>query len=660
MNLWIDFETYSAVNIKLNGGYRYCVDPSTKVLCLGWAIDDGRVALWVPGTPFPPVVIEAIQSGCQIFAHNAMFDYRIWNDILIRDFPDIPSLNIFRVTDTAGLSASFSLPLGLEGAGAAMGITMPKNPTGRMLIKLLCTPDKAGLQPRVADAKLEDKFQELYDYCIRDVEAMREFVQSLPRDTMTPLEARIWRLTQRMNTLGLPVAYDEVEAIKNYLDNYIKDTMSRVPIITRGMVQTTGQVGKIRTWCADQDYPIPNLQTATVVEALDDPECPADVRDLLFLRQELGRTSTAKYKKILELAYPGRHNSYWVHDNLVYHGAGPGRWTGRGFQMQNLPRASVPNPEEVIAQFKAGDLVLDPVTKGKALIRPMIKAPTGYSIIVSDFSSIENRVLHWLAGDTEELNNFRNGVDQYKTMASALYEVPYGTVDSAQRKMGKVIILGCGYMMGANTFRKTAKLQFQMDLTEERSKESVAAYREKYPLVVALWKGLKDAAIKTVISGQKHSYGLITFGTATIKGTRWLAMELPNGKCIYYKNPRVEQKFIPKYEYMGRVPTATHEGWNGYSRKWTRLSLSPGRITENADQGTAREMMATGLLNIQDQMKEVQLIGTVHDEGLGLIKDTDLRDDTMERFDNLMCDVPWASDVPIEAKGYIATRYRKE
>jgi len=328
--------------------------------------------------------------------------------------------------------------------------------------------------------------------------------------------------------------------------------------------------------------------------------------------------------------------------------------------MQNLPRASVPNPEEVIAQFMAGVIIDDPVLKGKALIRPMIKAPGGHRIIVSDFSSIENRVLHWLAGDIEELENFRNGLDQYKTMAAALYGVSYDDVSSDQRKMGKVIILGCGYMMGADTFQKTAKLQFGMDLTEERSKESVSAYRERYSLVVKLWQGLKTAAIKAVLSGQKQTYGLITFGTATVKGIRWLAMKLPNGKCIYYKNPAVEQKYIPKYESMGRVPTVTHEGWNGYSRKWTRLALTPGRITENADQGTAREMMATGLLNIQDRMKEVRLVGTVHDEGLGIIKDTDITKDTMTKFDNLMCSIPWAGDFPIKAEGYIARRYRKE
>lgn len=660
MKLYVDFETFSKVNIKLSGGYRYCKDVTTKVICLGWAIDDGCVHLWKPGDRFPAKIIEVIDDGCQILAHNAVFDFRIWNNILCRDFPYVPKINIHNVTDTAGLGASFTLPLGLADAGNAMDIEMPKDTKGKMLIKLLCIPDKDGKRPRVNDPKYTDKFHEFFDYCVRDVEAMREFVRSLPRDKMTPQEARIWRLTERFNTKGLPVAYDEVKAIKEHLDEYIKASMAQVPEITEGEVQTINQIDKIKQWCVTQAYPILNLQVATVEQHLADPTCPPKVRRILQLRQELGRTSTAKYTKILDLAVPDEDGQYWVHDNLVYHGASPGRWTGRGFQMHNLPRASVENPEEVIEQFMIADVNLkDPVGMGKALIRPMIRAPEGHKIIVSDYSSIENRVLHWLAGDHEELENFRKGMDQYKTMAAARYHVPYDEVTKDQRMMGKVIILGCGFMMGWETFQKTCKVQFRMDISALEAKEAVSAYRENYIKVVALWKRLKGAAIKTVISGLKNTYGLITFGTATVNGTRWLAARLPNGKCIYYKNPRIEQKFIPKYEDMGRVPTITHEGYNSYARKWTRLALTPGRITENAVQGTAREIMATGMLNIQDFMSEVALIGTVHDEQLGLIKESYITDLTMETFNTHMCNIPWAEDCPIVAEGYISKRYKK-
>ena len=659
MKLWLDFETYSEINIKKHGGYRYCMDASTKVVCLAYAFDDEPVLLWTPGDPVPHILLRHVESGASVYAHNAVFDMRVWNHVACRNY-GWPEMSIYQVVDTAGLGASFTLPLGLGDAGAAMNINMLKSTTGNVLIKKICTPDKQGKQPDINDPKYREDYDNLLLYCVRDVEAMREMVSRLPRSEMTDQEAAVWRLTQQMNATGLPIAYDEVQCIKDYLDTYIKDTMSRVPIITRGTVQTVGQIGKLRTWCADQNYPMPNLQIPTVVEALADPKCPADVKDLLFLRQELGRTSTAKYRKVLDLAVPGQSNSYWVHDNLIYHGASTGRWTGRGFQMQNLPRASVENPEEVIRQFMSGETVSDPVTMGKALIRPMIRAPEGWSLIVSDYSSVENRILHWLAGDIKELENFRQGRDQYKDMAAALYTVDYDNVTKAQRKMGKVIILGAGYGMGPETFQKTAKLQFNMELTEIEAKEAIAAYRSRYPLVVDLWTGLKKAAIKVVLSGQKHTYNLITFGTATVKGVRWLAAKLPNGKCIYYMSPQVEQHHIPRYEHMGKVPTITHMGFDSYARKWCRMKLTPSRITENADQGTAREFMAEGMLNIHENMLDVELIGTVHDECLGLIRDSDITDSTMASFDRMLCDVPWSLDCPLATKGYISKRYRKE
>ena len=327
IKLWIDFETYSEINIKLSGGYRYCKDESTKIICLGWAIDNNPVELWTSDTQFPVTVIEAIRNGYRVFAHNALFDYRIWNNILCRDYPDIPKLNIHNVTDTAGLGMSFALPASLEKAGEAMGITMPKDITGKTLIKVLCVPDKENKQPSPANPLYVEKFIKFYQYCIRDVEAMREFVQSLPRDEMTLQEARIWRLTQRMNTRGLPVAYDEVKAIKAYLDSYIKVAMLEVPKMTNGRVQTINQIAKIREWCVIQAYPLLDATVATVEQCLIDDQCPPKVRQLLKLRQELGKTSTAKYKKIMDLACPDEDGQYWVQDNLVYHGAAPGRWT---------------------------------------------------------------------------------------------------------------------------------------------------------------------------------------------------------------------------------------------------------------------------------------------------------------------------------------------
>lgn len=667
--IWIDFETYSEIDIKSRGGYIYVTDNSTKVVCLGYAINDGPAQIWLPGDKEPTQLFDLISDPTTVvYAHNAKFDYRVWHYNTL--WPEIKEEQII---DTMALCASFSLPLSLADAGAAMNIAMPKDKDGKRLIKLLCTPTKEGTQPDYEHPKYLEDYIKFCNYCIRDVEAMRQVVNSLPRDFLIPQEKKVWLNTFHMNSKGLPIDYDSALAIKIYLAEYVKIAMKKVGTISAEHFKTINQIAKIKEWCAEVwGYPLDNLQATTIIEALDDDNCPKVVKQILRLRQELGRTSTAKYTKVLNQVI-AIHNQYWVKDNLVYYGAGTGRWTGTGFQMHNLPRLSVDDPEYYIDLFKSSrpgeQLIPNPVNVGKALIRPMICAPSGQKLIVSDYNSVENRALHWIAGDARTLDNFIKGIDQYISMAASRYYVPYQEIKDgydnddpkyvAMRTMGKVIVLGCGYGMGKETFVKTAKHQFGLNLSEEEAAIAVATYRDTCTKIPKLWRGLKTAAAKSVSNNTRVSYGLITFGTVHVKGTKWLAMKLPSGRCIYYKNPAIEKRLIPRYEYVGPVSTVTHEGRDPYTRKWIRLALIPGRITENAVQGFTRDIMAQGLLNIEEKMPEIELIGTVHDEALGLINESDIDSETINRFNTNLCDISFAEGLPLKAKGFIIKRYKK-
>jgi len=224
---------------------------------------------------------------------------------------------------------------------------------------------------------------------------------------------------------------------------------------------------------------------------------------------------------------------------------------------------------------------------------------------------------------------------------------------------GPVLVSNCGYQMGHKKFKDTAWNQFKLEVSLEESDKAVKAYRAKYYLVKELWDGLKNAASKTVLSGQQITYKRITFGLAKVKGIIWLAMKLPSGKCIYYMDPKVKHYLIPDYEQMGPVPCVTHLGTDPDTKHFTRLRLTPGRITENATQGSAREVMGQGMQNIRDHMPEVKLIASVHDEALGIIKNEDIKSDTLDRFNFHLCDIDWAPDAQLSAKGWIGQRYRK-
>jgi DNA polymerase bacteriophage-type len=650
--LWLDFESYSEVDLRKHGSLRYAHHESTNVICLGYAFDDELTQLWTPAQEFPEAIRAYMENGGPVYAHNAIFDYRIWNEVLVPSFDEIPTMSLHQCVDTAALCLTYTLPASLAKAGAALNISLPKLEEGVRLINKCCKPNKAGEQPSYFD--IPDTFKELFMYCKRDVDAMREIVNTLPRQELLPIEQEVWELTASMNRTGLPVDIRTVRNVLAYLNKYVKTEMSKVATITGGRIQTVGQTQKIRDWCEEKGVVLPNLQAPTVAEAISDERLPEEVLSLLKLRQELGRTSTAKFKKIKELEMDG-----YVHDNIQYHGSNTGRWAGRGFQMHNLPRAKVPNPEHYIEMFKSKKIIDDPVTIGKALIRPMILAPKGMMLMVSDYSSIENRILAWLAGDTHTLDVFRQGLDQYKDMATHLYKVEYDDVTKAQRQMAKMVVLGCGYQMGWRRFKESAQ-DWDVYLTDEEAKHIVDMYREKYDLIVDMWNDLKLAGIRAIITGKKQTFGQLNLGTARVNGIRWLAMQLPSGKSIYYMNPSVQEKYIPGYETMGKVPTIMHWGVNPYSKKWSELKVTPGRLTENATQATAREVMAYGMLNVQKNMPEATLIGTVHDEALSLIDEKLAVSETMDKFNLELCTVPWAKDCPLAAEGYFEKRYKKD
>lgn len=658
--LIIDFETYSEVNIEKKGGVAYSRHPSTQLICMAYRFSDMPAAeLITPASPLLPYEIgRHIESGGIVVAHNAAFDYRIWNQVCVPNFR-WPELKLEQMLDSMALCQTFSIPASLANAGEALGIKMKKSVRGKQLIKLCCVPTKDGVQP-TPWGRNSAAFKELYEYCKRDVDAVHEVLSTLPRQSLLPKEQDIWRLNYDMNTHGLPCDYHTAQKIKAYIEKYIDQEVQQLPKLCGGAFESVNQIAKIKEWCRVQGYPLKALDAEAVSTAIADETCPPNVRKILELRQELGRSSTAKYKKLLDLATRGEDGNWYLHDNLQYHGATTGRWAGRGFQVHNLPRASVKDPEAYIESFMNGKTVENPVFVAKALIRPMIKAPEGSMLLISDYKGIENRVLHWLAGDTAAIDDFNNGVDQYKVMASARYQVHYDEVTKSQRQMGKVIILGAGFGMGWAKFVETAWLQFGLRVSDDEAKAAIKAYREKYSQVPALWYGLQKAMVACISQGKRTSYGRINFGIAKVKGIVWLGMQLPSGKCVYYMEPGVGSDYIPGYESMGKVPVVTHMGTNPHSKKWSRMRLIPGRITENCVQGTAREVMAQGLLNVRDRMPWVKLLATVHDEAITLIKIDDISDNTVEYFNELLCDISWADGCPLGAEGFISKRYKKE
>jgi DNA polymerase len=340
----------------------------------------------------------------------------------------------------------------------SLSLLLKKDKRGKFLIKKICTPPFN---------YTHSEFFEFIQYGKDDVNTMHEMIDALPATKLSAKEQKIWELTQKINLRGLPVDIKAVKQIYKVTEAYKEDQNTLLPELTNGNVTKATQTQRITRWLRRKGVTTPNLQAKTVVSLLERLDLPEDCRLVLQLRQDLGKSSTAKYLKIMHQEHNGR-----IYDNLRYCGAEKtGRWGGMGFQIHNLPRSKVKDAQPIIDRFYDLTIIEDnPVAAAKDIVRGMICARDGYLIVAADYSSIENRGLAWIAGDEYTLNLFRKGLDQYIDMAVSIFNVPYADIDDGQRQFGKMLILGCGYGLGGKGFQtNAADWGVYLDLEESES-----------------------------------------------------------------------------------------------------------------------------------------------------------------------------------------------
>lgn len=654
----VDFETFSAADLKKVGPCRYAEDPSTEVLCMGWAIGDEEPSLWLPGQPFPVRLFSHLESGGLLVAWNAEFERAIWGEIQW-GWPRVP-LRQWR--DTAATAASLALPIHLGSCGAALELDVQKDKRGEYLIKKLCKPrkpSKSNPATRWTPETAPEDFRDLYAYCLQDVRSERAIEQALPIPDVPPSELDVWQLTVRMNERGWAVDKPSINRILRLLTLHSVRAQAEIRELTFGEVQTGSQVERIRAWLETRGLSLPSLTEDVVAEALELEDLDPDARRLLELRQELAKTSVKKYAAMRDRAC----RDGTVKNNVVYHGATTGRDAGRGMQIQNFPRASVvpkkhPDPDACLERairalwtedpLETVELMFGGATRfASAMLRPMLTARDGWVLYGGDYSSIENRITVWYAQDEKGMQIFRDGLDQYRMFAVDFYGVRYEDVTEEQRDHAKGVILGCCFGMGVDTFIRQAK-KFGQDASREVAQRAIDGYREIYSDVVQLWYGLNRAAIEAVRTRKPQRYKLIRFA----QEGDFLFMILASGRRLAYYKPEVRNVRMP----WGDVkPAVTCMGVDAYSKEWRRLQISPGRFTENAVQATARDVMMAGAL--ATERAGYQLVGRVHDE---LISEALADFGSVKEYQELMCpQLPWLRGIPIEAKCWRGRRFRK-
>jgi len=668
--LTIDFETRSAAPLKKCGAAAYAADPTTEVICLAMKREGEEPVIWfspsfdkaigyIPPTvcvvPFAEVE-RMMEYATIIEAHNAQFEYFIWKYVMPRY--GFKMFDTRKLRCSAAKAATFGLPRDLAGACAALGVPQQKDVEGSKLMLRLCKPRAARKDEKLADPDWEKKlywhgspeeFAREGLYCMQDVRAEEALSEALP--DLPEYEQRVWHWDLDVNDRGIRVDIPTVHTIIDLVEEHSAKLTAKFRKLTG--LQSPKQRDATLQHLLALGVQMDGLRAKDVEHALSVTE-DGTAKEILEIRKSLSKSSTAKYQAFVNSVCPDDR----VRGALMYHGAGTGRWSGRLIQPQNFPRGAFGDVDNCIGLFKMGDLESvelfygDPMVAASTCIRGMIIPSEGNDFICADYSSVEGRVLAWLAGEETALNVYRSGRDPYKVNAAAIYAVPYDDVTKKQRQVGKVAELALGYQGSVGAFNAMA-VNYGVTLPEKEVKGIVNRWRDHHPETVRLWSELENACTLAVEKpGNVFVYRSARFAVRTIHGTPFLAMRLPSGRCLWYCRPRMEFK---EMSWGEQKLVVAFDGVNSLTKKFGTQYLYGGLLAENLTQATARDLLVNGMLNAEQHGYNVVM--HVHDEAVVEVPEG-VGD--VPTFENLLCDLPpWAAGLPLKAEGWRGKRYRK-
>lgn len=497
----IDFETRSAVDIKLCGAYKYSEHSTTSVTML--AVLDcnnpNNVRIWIPKefrhlckTEIEDTELAGIVNSDAIFiAHNMPFERAIWKNIMVFRY-GFPDLKVENTRDTAVQCSMVGLPRNLETASAVWGGAEIKDMEGAKVMKRFIAPRMPTLALRKEihpenpdivkeeyqevierlrngeeinsyDTRLlvwyEDKedYKRMVEYCRQDVRAEYVLYKELP--PMTQGEIENWVLDQQINDRGVLLDLYRAKGIIATIEANEKELFAEVAKITGGQVSSMKAVAQIKAWLATKGLHVDSIDKQAVNDLLSIPNLNDDVRRVLEIRKTLGKSSTAKYQTMFRVASNKDNRARGL---FAFYGAFTGRAAGRLLQVQNLPRpagrSNLVNPLEtdtgdvddnMLNIMASGDNHLASIwykdlnVAAADCIRAMLIAPQGREFICSDFSAVEARALAWLSNEEEDLKGFRENKDMYKVAASQIYSIPYEQISKEARQVGKTAVLAC-------------------------------------------------------------------------------------------------------------------------------------------------------------------------------------------------------------------------
>lgn len=659
--LSIDIETYSDVPLQKSGVYRYCESPNFEIMLFGYSADSGPVQVvdLACGEKIPTDVLDALTDDTVTkWAFNASFE-RVCLSRYLRDlgisldpFHDKHPLSqeVARFLNPESWrcsmvwAATMGLPLSLEGVGAVLGLEKQKLTEGKELIKFFCQPcaptKTNGQRTRNHPFHAPNKWDAFKRYNLRDVETEMGIQQRLAK---FPVPDQVWEeyhIDQEINDRGVRL---DMELVHAAID---MDTRSRQELTTAMKRMTSlenpNSVQQMKQWLSDNGMETESLDKKAVAELLKD--APAELREVLSLRQQLAKSSVRKYQAMENTVCSDSR----ARGMFQFFGAArTGRFSGRNIQLQNLPQNHLPDLAEARALVRAGDfdavklLYEDVPDTLSQLIRTAFIPKDGAQFLVADFSAIEARVIAWYAGETWRQKVFEQGGDIYCASASQMFKVPVEKhgINGHLRQKGKIAELALGY--GGSVGALKAMGAIEMGLTEDELPPLVDAWRQSNPRIVEFWWAVDRAVMEAV----RYKHSTSSYGLTFSCRSGMLFITLPSGRNLAYVKPKIGTN-----KFGGEC--ITYEGV-GATKKWERLDSYGPKFVENIVQATARDILCYAMRTLRC----CSIVMHIHDE-LVIEADPSMSLDAV--CEQMGRTPPWATGLLLRADGYATPFYKKD
>lgn len=657
--LSIDLETFSDVDLKKCGVYKYAESPDFEILLFGVSVDGGDVTVYdlASGDTVPEEIIKAFSDDSVIkWAYNASFERVCLSVWLRRNYPQhfssysIEEDTVRNYLDPSSWRCSLvwgaymGLPLSLEGIGKVLKLENQKMTEGKALIRYFCVPCKPtkanGGRMRNLPEHDPVKWSTFIAYNKRDVETEMAIQQKLSKFPVPDFLWEEYHLDQEINDRGIQldmVLVEQAIAIDELSREELSAKMQQLTAL-----ENPNSVQQMKEWLTKHGLEVDSLDKKAVKELLK--TAPPELAEVLELRRQLAKSSVKKYQAMQNaVCADGRARGMFQ-----FYGANrSGRWAGRLIQLQNLPQNHMAHLEEARSLVRSGNYSMlsalyDSVPEVLSeLIRTAFVPRNGYKFIVSDFSAIEARVLSFLAGESWRLKVFAENGDIYCASASAMFHVPvekHGQ-NAHLRQKGKIAELALGYGGSVGALKSMGALE--MGLSEEELQPLVDAWRTSNPNIVQLWWDV-DNAVKTTV---RQRLDTETHGIRFRYRSGMLFIILPSGRQLCYVKPKMGTN-----KFGG--DSVTYEGV-GSTKKWERIESYGPKFVENIVQAVSRDI----LMYAMRTLSHCFIVGHVHDE---LIIECSMDVSLDAVCEQMGRTPPWIEGLNLRADGYETMFYKKD